>query len=91
MSPEKSQYLLYQTVYTKWYQIVFRCLDDTWTVPSEVYEELEAFTCTMYGYIRESSVNNVQTRMLKKMVGEDNKLDKHPRSIFPVCHLVKIR
>ena len=41
---------------------------------SEVLEQLEKFTCVMYGQARETQVNAVRTKMLKKMVGEDKKL-----------------
>ena len=34
-------------------------------------EQLIAFTCLYYGYPKESSVNLVRARMMKKMVGEN--------------------
>jgi len=37
-------------------------------------EDIEAFTCAMYGQAREKSVNSVRSIMLKKMIGEDNTL-----------------
>ena len=37
----------------------FRKLGDKWSVDQEVTDELEAFTCLMYGYAREKSVNSV--------------------------------
>lgn len=40
----------------------------------EVHQELEQFTCLMYGQPRESSVNAVRANMLKKMVGDDEML-----------------
>lgn len=46
-----------------------------WKVASEVLEQLEAFTCTMYGQARETSVDMVRSKLLKKMVGEDNTLN----------------
>ena len=39
-------------------------------------EDLEKFTCIMYGQARESSVNVVRVKMLKKMVGEDETISK---------------
>lgn len=43
----------------------------------------------MYGYSRETSVNVVRSKMLKKMVGEDNDLTKNSKvdlSRLPPCH-----
>ena len=40
-----------------------------WSVDQEVTNELEAFTCLMFGHAREKSVNTVSSAMLKKMVG----------------------
>ena len=37
-------------------------------------DDIEAFTCLMYGQAREKSVNAVCSIMLKKMVGEDKQL-----------------
>ena len=37
-------------------------------------EDIEAFTCVMYGQACEKSVNNVRSIMLKKMIGEDEML-----------------
>ena len=42
----------------------------------ETIQELEAFTCIMYGEPREKSVNLVRLEMLKKMVGEDDSLNQ---------------
>ena len=53
-----------------------------------MYKDIEAFTCTMYGYARETSVNVVRSKMLKKMVGEDHGLDKNSKvdlSRLPPC------
>ena len=41
----------------------------------EVQEQLEAFTCAMYGQAREKSVDLVRSKLLKKMVGEDSTLN----------------
>ena len=39
-------------------------------------QDLEKFTCIMYGQARESSVNVVRVKMLKKMVGEDETISR---------------
>ena len=48
---------------------VLRKLGDQWSVEPDVVEDIEAFTCVMYGQAREKSVNNVRSIMLKKMRG----------------------
>ena len=48
------------------YQKAFRQLGDDWTVKPEVMADLEAFTCLMYGQARETSVDVVRGKMLKK-------------------------
>ena len=55
---------------------ISRLLGEEWSVKPEVQEQLEQFTCIMYGHARETSVNSVRTKMLRKMVGEDKKLTK---------------
>ena len=47
----------------------------TGAINENVYKEFEAFTCTMYGYARETSINAVRSKRLRKMVGEDKALD----------------
>ena len=39
-------------------------------MPDTLVEELEEFTCAMYGYVPEKSVNVVRHLMMQKMVGE---------------------
>ena len=56
------------------YPCTFTKLGDDWTIQDSVFEDIETFTCAMYGYPRESSVNIVRSKMLKKMVGEDKLL-----------------
>ena len=46
-------------------------LGDEWVVSSEVHEQLEKFTCLMYGEARETAVDTVRAKMIKKMVGDD--------------------
>ena len=50
--------------------------------------DIEAFTCLMYGQTREKSIDMVRSIMLKKMVGEDEKLttkSKVDLSRLPPC------
>ena len=54
----------------------------------ETIQELEAFTCIMYGEPRGKSVNLVRLKMLKKMVGEDDSLNQKSKidlSRIPPC------
>ncbi len=53
---------------------IFRQLGDEWTVKQEVHQALEQFTSLMYDHLRETSVNIVRANMLRKMVGDDEKL-----------------
>ena len=67
---------------------ISRLLGEEWSVKPEVQEQLEQFTCIMYGHARETSVNSVRTKMLRKMVGEDKKLtakSKVDLSRIPPC------
>lgn len=51
-------------------------------------DDIEAFTCLMYGQARVKSVNVVRSIMLKKMVGEDEQLttkSKVDLSRLPPC------
>ena len=52
----------------------FRQLGVEWNIQPHTLEQLEQFTCLMYGQSRESSVDVVRTKLLRKMVGEDQKL-----------------
>lgn len=49
-------------------------MGDEWEVPDDVLHMIEAFTCCIYGYERDTSINLVRYKMLKKMVGEDEEL-----------------
>ena len=51
-----------------------RRLGDEWSVKPEVIDDIERFTCLMYGQARVKSVNAVRSIMLKQMVGEDEEL-----------------
>lgn len=71
------------------FQKAFRQLGDDWTVKTEVLKQLEQFTCLMYGQSRESSVDVVRAKLLRKMVGEDEKLTSKSRvdlARLPPCH-----
>ena len=66
----------------------FRKLGDEWSVDQDVTDELEAFTCLMYDYTREKSVDSVRNIMLKKMVGENEEptmRSKEDLSRLPPC------
>lgn len=68
--------------------IYSRKLGDEWQVEPQTIDELEAFTCLIYGYPREVSVNTVRSLMLKKMVGEDARLTSKSKvdlSRLPPC------
>ena len=52
----------------------FRKLGEEWSVDQDVTNDLEAFTCLMYGHAREKSVNAVRSIMFRKMVGENEEL-----------------
>ena len=49
-------------------------MGNDWTVPHGVVQNVEAFTCGMYGYNKLTSINLVRLRMLKKMVGVNEQL-----------------
>ena len=51
-------------------------------------EDIEGFTCIMYGHVREKSVNSVRSIMLRKMIGEDETLTTRSKvdlSRLPPC------
>ena len=56
------------------YHEAFGKLGTSWLVPDELQQEIEAFTCLMYGYAKMRSVDAVRAKMLRKMVGEDKVL-----------------
>ena len=49
-------------------------LGNSWEVVPKIQQELEEFTCIMYGETRETSVNLVRAKMMHKMVGQNEKL-----------------
>ena len=54
-------------------------LGDKYKVAENVNKEIEAFPCIMYSYSKENSVNVARSKILKKMVGEDNDLTKESK------------
>ena len=69
-------------------RVICRELGDDWSVNQQVIDDIEAFTCLMYGRAREKSVNVVRSIMLKQMVGEDEQLttkSKVDLSRLPPC------
>uniref|UniRef100_UPI00358EE7FF uncharacterized protein n=1 Tax=Myxine glutinosa TaxID=7769 RepID=UPI00358EE7FF len=67
----------------------FSQLGDYWTLKPEALRQLEQFTCLMYGQSRESSVDIVRAKLLRKMVGEDKKLTSKSKvdlARLPPCH-----
>ena len=52
----------------------FGKLGDKCSEDQEVTDELEAFTCLIYGYAREKSVNTVRNIILSKVLGENDEL-----------------
>ena len=66
----------------------FSQLGSIWKVSDESTAKLEAYTCAMYGYPRETEINVVRLKMLKKMVGEDETLSTKSKvdlSKLPPC------
>ena len=52
----------------------FRQLGVEWNIQPQTVMQLEEFTCLMYVQSRESSIEVVRTKLLRKMVGKDEKL-----------------
>ena len=52
----------------------FGKLGDECSEDQEVTDEFEAFTCLIYGYAREKSVNTVRNIILSKVLGENDEL-----------------
>ena len=70
------------------FQAAFKQLDVYWMVKDKLYDCLEEFVCLMYGYPRISSVDEVRTLMLQKMVGAEETLtfkSKVELSHLPPC------
>ena len=68
--------------------INFRKLGDSWAINHEVANDLEQFTCIMYGQQRETSVNKVRAKMSKQIVGDNETLSLKSKVDFsriPPC------
>ena len=71
------------------FHAIFRLLGDDWNVKLHVFKHLEQFTCLMYNQRRASSVDVVRAKLLRKMVGEDNKLTSKSKvdlARLPPCY-----
>ena len=49
---------------------VFLQFGEEWDITSHVLEQLEEFTCLVYGQNRESSIDGLRAKPLRKIVGE---------------------
>ena len=66
----------------------FSKVGEEWIVPDDVTNYLKEFVCVIYGYVQETRVNALITKMLKKMVGEDEGLTARSKvdwSRLPPC------
>ena len=66
----------------------YRTLVDEWSVKPEVVDDIKAFTCLMYGQSQQTSIDAVCGIMLRKMIGEHEKLttkSKVDLSRLPPC------
>ena len=63
------------------FQDSFAKLGDSWAIHDWIVEELDDFTCAMYGYTRVQSVDEVRALMLKKDVGEAESIINHSYNI----------
>jgi len=73
------------------YHSAFRKLTNDWKGNPQLLKELEQFTCLIYGESRESTVDVVRHKLLRKMVGEDKKLiskSKVDLARLPDCNSV---
>ena len=67
------------------YQRAYSQLGELWLVTDEVQQEMESFTCTMYGHVPMRSDDAVRAKMLKKMVGTDQVLDSKSKVDLDAC------
>ena len=66
----------------------FRELGNDWNVSSRMLNQLEQYTCLMYGQSRVSSMDAARSKMLRKMVGENERLTTKSKVDFarlPPC------
>ena len=68
---------------------IFLQFGEEWNLKSRVLEQLGEFTCLVYGQNRESSLDGLRTKLLRRIVGEDEKLTSKPKvdlARLPPCH-----
>ena len=61
----------------------------SWSLKYHVLKQLEEFTCLLYGQNRESSMDGLRAKLLRKIMGEDEKLTSKPKvdlARLPPCH-----
>lgn len=72
------------------FHMAFRQLGDDWDVEPRVAKQLEQFTCMIYNHSRESSVYVTHGKLLRKMVGENEKFTSKSKvdclhASLPIC------
>ena len=68
---------------------VFLQFGEEWNFKYHVLKQLEEFTCLVYGQNRESSMDGLRAKPLRKYVGEDEKHTSKPKvdlARLPHCH-----
>ena len=68
---------------------LFPQFGEEWNLKSHVLEQLDEFTCLVYGQNRECSMDVLRTIPLRKIVGEDEKVTSKPKvdlTRLPPCH-----
>ena len=71
------------------YLAAFQQLGESWYITPHVIQQLQQFTCVMYGNNREPSVNHLRLQLLRKEVGEDEHLTLKSAvdlSLLPPCY-----
>ena len=69
----------------------FRQLGEEWNLKSHALKKLEEFTCLMYGQNHESSMDGLRAKLMRKIVGEDEKLTSKSKIDLvrlPPCHVL---
>ena len=69
-------------------QKAFKQLRVKWEVKEQTYSALEEFTCLMYSNVSIKSINEIRALMLRKMVGDEDKLSTKSKVDFshlPPC------
>ena len=67
---------------------LFLQFGEEWNLKSHVLKQLDEFTCLVYGQNRESSMDGLRTKQLRKIVGEDEKVTykaKVDLALLPPC------